>query len=108
LQGLNKDPSAFKIKTAGFTCCFLLYTNSENKMLVQLDKGLKGLDVNNIIIKLESTFTPCTICRREILLRRKMYNAKVFVESPRFKNAKGKTKKVKDNPDFKQLLKQIK
>jgi hypothetical protein len=59
-------------------------------------------------MNMESAFTLCIICRREILVRREMYNAKVFVASSKFRNNKGKLEQVVNNRDFKELLKQIK
>jgi hypothetical protein len=81
--------------------------DSENKMLVQMDKDLAGLEIRSTIMEMESAFTPCTICRREILVRREMYNAKVFVQSSKFRNKNRKLRQVVNNRDFKELLKQI-
>ncbi len=83
--------------------------DSENKMMVQMDKDLAGLEVKSTTMEIESTFTPCIICRREILVRREMYNAKVFVKSSKFSNpVTGKLEQVKNNTQFKILLTQIK
>ena len=57
------------------------WSDSENKMLVAMDKDLGQLDLNGaqISIDLKSTFEPCTICKREIIVRKKIYNAQVRV-----------------------------
>jgi hypothetical protein len=73
-----------------------------------MDKDLAGLEVKSTMMEMESAFTPCTICRREILVRREMYNAKVFVQSSKFRNKSGKLRQVKTNIEFKELLRQIK
>jgi hypothetical protein len=82
--------------------------DSENKMLMQMDKDLEPYTVLQMTMEWESTFTPCTICKREILIRRELYKAKVFVKSPKFKNAKGKKIHVINSKDFKKLLEQSK
>jgi hypothetical protein len=68
---------------------------------------LAELEIKSTIMDMESAFTPCTICRREILVRREMYNAKVFVASSKFRNNKGKLEQVKNNEDFKLLLQSL-
>lgn len=82
--------------------------DSENKMLMQMDKDLEPFTVMQMTMEWESTFTPCTICRREILIRKELYKAKVFVKSPKFKNLKGKKKHVKTSKQFEKLLEQLK
>lgn len=84
------------------------WMDSENKMLTKMDKDLEPYDIVQMTMEWESTYTPCTICRREILIRKELYNAKVFVKSPKFKNKKGKIKHVKNSKDFRNLLNQAK
>ena len=44
-----------------------------------MDNDLAQLDLNGaqVSIDLKSTFEPCTICKREIIVRKKIYNAQV-------------------------------
>jgi hypothetical protein len=84
------------------------WLDSENKMLIQMDKDLEPFNIIQMTMEWESTFTPCTICRREIILRKWKYNAKVFVNSPKFKNTKGKMRHVKTSKDFEKLIEQTK
>ncbi len=38
-------------------------------MLIEMDKDLYGLEVAELAIEIESTYAPCSICKREILIR---------------------------------------
>ncbi len=82
--------------------------DSENKMLIEMDKDLYGLGVTEMSIEMESTYAPCSICKREILIRQQKYGAKVNVKSPKLKNGKGKLEHVVDNPSLKIYLEQSK
>lgn len=77
----------------------LRWNDSENKMLVAMDKDLSKMDLKGaqVSIELKTTFEPCIICKREIIVRKKIYNAEVKVFHT----------KAADNIEFTTLLNEM-
>ncbi len=69
-----------------------------------------GLDINElrVEIKIETTYEPCIICKREIMLRQQLLsnNTTIEVEYPEFIDDKGVLRGVKDNEELIKFLNQ--
>lgn len=99
------------------------HNDTENKMLSFSDEKIAEVlgDINDkqgtkitykdleISYRIESSFEPCIVCKREILIRSEMYNAKFVIYSPDFIEG-NKRYPVRDSKQFeiyyKQLIKQ--
>ena len=98
------------------------FDDSEGKILPSIDEDIgkivddfnskspnkkishKDLDIE---ITIESSFEPCEICKREILIRAQMYNAKIEIYRPMFINNNGVKQIVRRDSEFEMYYKQI-
>lgn len=97
------------------------HNDTENKMFSFSDEKIAEVlgDINNkqatkitykdleISYRIESSFEPCIICKREILMRAEMYNAKFVIYSPEYIKSKKPTP-VENSGDFNNYYDQIK
>lgn len=80
------------------------FKDSENKIFRQMDNDIysflkeKNLRLEDIKIetRLETTYEPCVMCKREILVRQELYNGKFEILHP---------KGVEKSQDFIEFLK---
>lgn len=93
------------------------FFDAEAKILSKMDEDIAkiadklGVDfaVLKIEINIHSAIEPCDVCKREILSRVKMYEAKVNLHVPYFVNENGRKEIVSSSNHFnKKYLKQIK
>ena len=66
-----------------------------------------GLDLKDIKIKhikLESTYDPCNVCKRELLLLQDRYKTTIEVLRPFYLDSKGNKQIVIDNDTFKKII----
>jgi len=68
-----------------------------------LEKHHLSLDDIEVAFAIETTFEPCYVCKIEILLRQKQYNAEVKVVRPVYIDEFGQKQVVKNSIDFKLL-----
>ncbi|WP_299679146.1 hypothetical protein [uncultured Dokdonia sp.] len=88
------------------------YNDSENPLLRNMEEDAilaadrAKLDINDLIVEMiiETTYEPCIICKREMLLREQLLgsNTTIDVEFPIFPNGKG----VQNNDELILFLKQ--
>ena len=66
----------------------------------QLGIPFDELKVN---VKIESTYTPCIVCQRDLYLFQEQFNANIEIARPFFVDSKGIKQMVTNHDDFKQL-----
>ncbi len=96
----DKKYGVFRTKDSEHT----LLRDIEEDIILVADK--KGIDIDNLIIEieLESTYIPCIICKREILMRTQTLGkqTKIEMKYPKLKNGKS----IKGNKEFLKFLKE--
>jgi len=68
----------------------------------QLGIPFDKLKVN---VKIETTYDPCNVCKRELYLFQEQFNANIEIARPFFVDSKGKSKVVRNHTEFEKLNK---
>jgi hypothetical protein len=88
--------------------------DSEIKCLAEMDEDIAkmasklNIDINNIEvrIKIHTTFDPCIVCKRDLIIRKQLYShskTKIEVFRPFYKNESGVRQVVKDSYEYEKL-----